>query len=250
MSKRPAARRPRNLPRPNEAPESRSRPEASLHGSRSRPRPDPDGADREVHKRGSNVGSGLPRHRVPGTNGSWPAAGVDPKRPAICILHEDVAELERPQPQQVFGMYPRILIAKVLPWLRCERREILHICSGGLPRGEGIRVDVRPEACPDILADGRQLPLRDGSIAAVMLDPPYTVQYARELYGVEYPLPSHLLAEAARVVRPAGRIAFVHTLVPMPPPGCRVVKVLGLSTGFGFHMRAVTIYEREQARLL
>lgn len=63
-------------------------------------------------------------------------------------------------------------------------------------------------------------------------------------------LPSHLLAEAARVVRPSGRIAFVHTLVPMPPPGCRVVKVLGLSTGFGFHMRAVTIYEREQARLL
>ena len=75
------------------------------------------------------------------------------------------------------------------------------------------------------------------------------MHYARELYRTDYPRPSHLLAEAARVVRPSGRIAIVHYIVPNPPPGCHHVKTLGLSMGFGYPMRAVTIYEREQDSL-
>lgn len=247
----------------------RRRPEASLHGSASRAE-DADGVGRVIHDRGGAVVNGLPRQRgrdVPsrrgrkdGTNGSWPATDADPKPPAICAMSEDLGLddlfadevlLRRGDPQRkVFGQYPRALIGKILPWLRCERREILHVCSGSLPPGEGIRVDVKPEANPDIVADGRALPLDDGSVAAVMIDPPYTEQYAQDLYGVEYPRPSHLLAEAARVVRPCGRIAFVHYLVPMPPPGCKLVTVRALSTGFGFYIRAVSIWEREQGRLL
>jgi hypothetical protein len=174
--------------------------------------------------------------------------GSPPKPPAICGLYPDVND-DR-EPEAIFGQYPRVLIRKLLPWLRCKRHEILHVCSGALPRGEGIRVDVRPKAQPDVLADGRALPFADGTIAAVLLDPPYTRQYAEDLYGVDYPRPSHLLREAARVVRPCGRIGFVHYIVPMPPPACKLVKVLGLSTGFGFPMRAVTVFEREQDRLL
>lgn len=146
-------------------------------------------------------------------------------------------------------MYPSTLIAKLMPWLRCERREVLHVCSGGLPRGEGIRVDLRAEARPDVIADGRALPFASGSTAAVMLDPPYSEHYARELYGTDYPRPAHLLAEAARVVRHGGRIAFVHYIVPNPPHGCHHVKTFGLSMGFGYPMRAVTVYEKGQSEL-
>lgn len=246
----------------------RRRPEASMHGSQSRSPRDPEGIGRSMHQRGASVANGLPRKRgrdLPhgrqaGTNGSWPASGDQPSPPVICGIYEDEAigdlfadeqTLRRgDQPQRVFGQYPRTLIARLLPWLACERHEVLHVCSGSLPPGEGIRVDLREAAKPDILADGRALPLSDGSVAAVMIDPPYTPQYAQDLYGVEYPRPSHLLAEASRVVRPCGRIAFVHYLVPMPPPGCRLVRVFGLSTGFGFYMRAVTVFEREQDGLL
>lgn len=175
--------------------------------------------------------------------------GVAPRRPRICMLFEDLDDGGE-APSGVLGMYPAALIGKLMPWLRCERREVLHVCSGGLPRGEGIRVDIRPGARPDVLADGRRLPFRDGCISAALLDPPYTPHYAQELYGVEYPLPSHLLAEAARVVRPCGRIGFVHYLVANPPPGCHHVKTFGLSMGFGYPMRAVTIYERAQDSLV
>lgn len=144
---------------------------------------------------------------------------VTPSRPAICFLYEDLAdlaELERPEP--VFGMYPAAFLPKILPWLKCDRRRLVHVCSGGLPPGEGIRVDVRPEAKPDIIADGRDLPFEDGSVEALLLDPPYTEHYARDLYGTEYPRPAHLLKEAARVVKPCGRIGFVHYITPNPPP--------------------------------
>lgn len=180
----------------------------------------------------------------------WPAKRIgaknlvhEPKPPAIGFLYEDLAPSLK-IPRKVFGQYPRTLIPALLPWLNCERHEILHVCSGSLPQGEGIRVDLRPDAHPDVIADGRALPFADGSQAAVMLDPPYTKHYARDLYGVDYARPSHLLREAARVVRPNGRIVFVHYITPNPPPslslrqGVRAVDGLRLPDARGQHLRA------------
>jgi SAM-dependent methyltransferase len=148
------------------------------------------------------------------------------------------------RPQAVYGQFPRGLIAKILPHLRCARHEILHVCSGSLPRGEGIRVDIRAAAKPDVIADGRNLPFADNSIAAVMEDPPYTEGYAKSLYGIDYPRPSHLLREAVRVVRPGGRICFVHYITPKPPRGAIFIKAWALSTGFDMPVRAISLYEK------
>ena len=170
----------------------------------------------------------------------------EPRRPAFCMILDDL--VGEPVPG-IFGMFPAALIPKLLPWLRCERRELLHLCSGCLPRGEGIRVDVRPEARPDVVADARALPFVDSSHAAALCDPPYSEHYARELYGTDYPRPCDVLREAVRVVRPNGRIGFVHHLVPNPPDGARFVRCFGLSMGFGYPMRAVTIFEKLQPSL-
>lgn len=69
---------------------------------------------------------------------------------------------------------------------------------------------------------------------------------ARNLYGVENPRPSWLLKEAARVVRPLGRIGLLHVAVPFPPKGCRLVNVYGITTGVGYRIRAFTLFEKAQ----
>lgn len=113
----------------------------------------------------------------------------------------------------------------------------------------GVRVDLRAGARPDVFGDGRRLPFRSDVFDAVLLDPPYSVEYAETLYGVEYPRPSHLLVEAARVVRPGGAIGFLHFLVPVPPPRCRIERVVGVTQGLGYRIRAFTLYRRDQAEL-
>lgn len=204
----------------------------------------------DVHDAGrkDHAGSHVRVTRPDGTSFPGQREGVEPRRPVISMLFEDLGDPE--SPPGVLGMYPATFIRKILPWLRCDRGEVLHVCSGALPPGEGIRVDIRPEAKPDIVADGRSMPLPESSQAAVLIDPPYTEHYARELYGTDYPRPAHLLKEAARVVRHNGRIGIVHYIMPNPPDGTRFVKCIGLSTGFGYPMRAVTIYERQSRPLL
>jgi hypothetical protein len=150
----------------------------------------------------------------------------------------------------IFGRYPKGWLTHVLK-LRLmgdvRRDEILHVCSGTLT--ERWTVDLRLEARPSIVANGTALPFRDASVKAVMLDPPYTDTYARNLYGTENPRPSWLLNEAARVVMPGGRIGFMHIAIPFAPRRCFLVTVRAITIGVGFRVRAFTIYERHQAEL-
>lgn len=168
-------------------------------------------------------------------------SGADPMPPALWTSPPTrIAE-------GVWGQYPKGFIPWACRLLRCAPSEVLHLCSGSLQRGHGrVRVDIRRAAAPDVLADARKLPFADATFAGVMIDPPYTVEYADDLYGGEYPRPSHLLTEASRVLRPCGRVGILHFLVPMPPPGCRLETVRGVTTGCGYRIRAWTVFEREQ----
>lgn len=137
-----------------------------------------------------------------------------------------------------WGQYPQGRGESFLSWLHgvLERpTAALHVCSGALgPEVWGVRLDLRASQRPDVVADGRHLPFRDGAFDAVAIDPPYSVEYARSLYGTDYPRPSHLMREAVRCVRPGGRVAFLHFIVPNPPPGSSLERVFGMQQLPGF----------------
>lgn len=194
-------------------------------------------SDEEVVSFGTdhNV-NGLPRelHRR--------RSGAPPKPPALWTAREVF------DGESVWGAYPKGFVAWACRLIECAPTEVLHLCSGGLRAGQGTRVDLRRAARPDVVADARKLPFADGTFAGALIDPPYSVEYARDLYATDYPRPSHLLTEAARVVRSCGRIGILHFIVPMPPPGTSLETVRGVTTGTGYRIRAFTVFRREQDR--
>jgi len=168
------------------------------------------------------------------------------------LLNQQMTAGADPDGFAVFGQFPSGFLRDVV---RLEllgavhRDEILHVCSGALGPVERWTVDMRPAARSSVIARGEALPFIDASFRAVMIDPPYTEEYARNLYRSESPRPAHLLREAARVVRPGGRIGLLHIAVPITPDGCEFVTSFGVVPGPGFRIRAFTIYQRNQATL-
>ena len=126
--------------------------------------------------------------------------------------------------------------------------QVLHLCSGSVE--VGVRVDIRPEVSPDIVADCRNVPLPDASFDWIMSDPPYSEEYAKNLYGTEkhYPKPGQILKEASRLLRPGGRVGLLHFQVPMSRPPLKLVGVWGVTTGAGYAIRAWSVFEKVTSR--
>jgi SAM-dependent methyltransferase len=146
------------------------------------------------------------------------------------------------------GGYPLTFLERAYPTLGVtDPTKVLHLCSGSLRIG--VRVDIRPEMEPDIIADCRSVPLPDESFDWIMADPPYSEDYATNLYGtgIDYPKPGQIIREASRLLRPGGRVGILHFQVPMHRPPLRMVGVWGITTGAGYAIRAWTVFEKAQA---
>ena len=121
---------------------------------------------------------GMPRHEKGRDN------DAPPKRPVLW----NVQPVEDFAPPPVWGMFPRGFIDLAIQHLGCAPSEVLHVCSGGLSRRDvrgGTRVDISRTSRPDVVADGRSLPFPDRSFSGVLIDPPYSVEYAGGLYACD-----------------------------------------------------------------
>jgi SAM-dependent methyltransferase len=146
------------------------------------------------------------------------------------------------------GGYPIGFVEHAYEWLGVTNPDlVLHLCSGSMRRG--IRVDIRPEMEPDVVCDARSTPFDDESFDWIMIDPPYSEEYARNLYGTEkhYPKPGQLMKEASRLLRPGGKVGILHFQVPMVRKPLKIVEVRGITTGLGYAIRAFTICEKASA---
>lgn len=144
------------------------------------------------------------------------------------------------------GGYPVGFVEAAARIMGVDLAQIVHLCSGSV-RGGRLTIDVRRGAGPDVVADVRWLPLRPASIDAVLADPPYSPEYADELWGTAkvYPTPTVLLRECAVVLRPGGVVAVLHHLMPDAVPGLARVGCWGVTTGPGYRIRALTVFRRD-----
>lgn len=122
---------------------------------------------------------------------------------------------------------------------------VLHVCSGSMKIG--IRVDIRPEMHPTIVADARSLPFRDETFEWVMADPPYSREYAANLYGTgeSYPDPHYLVNECLRVLKFGGHLGFMHHIVPKFRKPGRLLTVYAITQGLGYNMRAWSVFTKD-----
>ncbi len=144
------------------------------------------------------------------------------------------------------GGYPKSFLKRAYEILGVtDSEKVLHVCSGSMCIG--VRVDVRPETSPTVVADARHLPFPDNSFEWVMADPPYSREYAENLYGTGsvYPDPGVLVAECLRVLRPGGRLGFMHHVVPKFKRPGRLLKVYAISQGPGYNIRAWTVLTKD-----
>jgi hypothetical protein len=129
-----------------------------------------------------------------------------------------------------------------------EPERVLHLCSGSMR--VGITVDIRPEMNPTYVADCRATPFVSELFDFIMADPPYSEDYATNLYGTgkDYPKPGQILKEACRLLRPGGLVGLLHFQVPMSRKPLRLIQVFGITTGAGYAIRAWSLFKKEGSR--
>jgi SAM-dependent methyltransferase len=125
--------------------------------------------------------------------------------------------LPRPPRSKYKGGFPLYFEDNLVQLLGYPER-ILHPFGG---RAEhGVRVDIDATLEPDVVADAHKLPFQDESFDCVILDPPYSDEEARELYGTPRLRPAVYTAEAVRVLREGGWLAVYGDREPRRPARC------------------------------
>ena len=158
----------------------------------------------------------------------------------------------KPRPTQHFedftdgGGFPLRFLEWVYEnWGVKNPSNVLHICSGSVITG--IRVDIRISKHPTLVANAIRLPLADNSFEWIIADPPYSAEYAQNLYGTgnAYPSPHTLTQEALRVLRPGGRFGLLHPMIPKFRKPGKLLDTFGITTGIGYNIRAFSVLTKE-----
>ena len=109
----------------------------------------------------------------------------------------------------------------------------------------GVRVDVKRENKPDVIADAHNLPFKDEIFDAVLLDPPYADAYAKKLYDTPPLSFKRYSTEAVRVCKKDGFIVVYHFMLSPRLLGTKWYYLLVLITRVWHKARVVSIFKKE-----
>jgi SAM-dependent methyltransferase len=143
------------------------------------------------------------------------------------------------------GGYPKGFLEWAFQEMGCDDPgKVLHLCSGSVVTG--TTVDIRPEMNPSIIADCRNTKLPPSSYDWILADPPYSEEWAENLYktGKDYPKPKQIVCEAERLLKPGGLLGIMHFQVPFPTNGMKIIRVYGIIQGCGYAIKAWTLMKK------
>lgn len=168
----------------------------------------------------------------------------------------DVWLLARPK-VKFYGAYPNGFLERARALLGVSSFDsVLHVCGGAAkqyPTWNKLGVldktlDLDPICKPDFLADARESILHSPLWAAILCDPPYTLEHAKQYSpgADKLPMPNSLLKNALKAVRIGGRVGFLHYLLPRPPASvpAKLIAIVGVICGFNNRIRIYSVFER------
>ena len=164
--------------------------------------------------------------------------------------------LPRPKFDRYPGGFPRHFEKKLINLLG-NPSPILHQFGG---MGEyGLRIDLRVThpleqqfgskvkwKPPDVRADAHNLPFRDDLFGLVIVDPPYSKEESRSLYGTGKLTYSHYIREAVRVCGTGGYVASYNVTVTPRPDGTIFSQRILLAGRVWHRLRACCIFQKNQ----
>jgi hypothetical protein len=106
----------------------------------------------------------------------------------------------------------------------------IHLCSGAVKDDGSFKVDIRPEMKPDLVADARATGLPAESYDCVLIDPPYSAELAKTLYGTEshYSRVDDFIKEGVRLAKPGGLVISLSYNIPKLQKECELIAVWGV----------------------
>jgi len=122
-----------------------------------------------------------------------------------------------------------------------------YLCSGAVDDASAIRVDVRSEVKPTHLEDATKTTIHTSSCNLVIIDPPYSLDLARKLYGTENNFHGidAFTKEAYRICEVGGLIITLSYAIPKRIKGCNFLSVCGIYTvPFCGYMRCLTVSKK------
>ena len=143
------------------------------------------------------------------------------------------------------GCYP-LGFEKMLPTM-LGTKNYLQLFAGKAKTG--FRIDVNKEVKPNIVADVHDLSMiHDNVFDGAMADPPYTKEFAENLYNTDYPKWSIWTKEMARVVKPNGLIGVMHNYIVPKIVGCQFEEILVILTRIKQYPKIVTIQRKTEVK--